>query len=76
VERADQTQRLRKLVAICWVLGLSLRGVAMVLTAFGVNIYHMTVWRDLREQAKLLEKRRRWKPVRVLGLDGAYPLGC
>lgn len=75
VDRADQTQRLRKLVAICWILGLSLRGVAIVLSMFGVNLCHMTVWRDLQEQAKLLEKRRRWQPVRVLGLDGAYPLG-
>ena len=30
VDRADQTQRMRKLVAICWVLGLSLRGVGIV----------------------------------------------
>jgi hypothetical protein len=35
----------------------------------------MTVWRDLQEQAKMLEKRRRWQPVRVLGVDGVYPLG-
>jgi transposase-like protein len=75
VDRADQTQRLRKLVAIGWVLGLSLRGVATFLSAFGVRVSHMTVWRDIQEQAKLLEKRRRWQPVRVLGLDGVYPLG-
>ena len=35
----------------------------------------MTVWRDIQEQAKLLEKHRHWQPVRVLGLDGVYPLG-
>jgi transposase-like protein len=56
-------------------MGLSLRSVAVVFSAFGVNLSHMTVWRDLQEQAGLLEKRRRWQPVRVLGLDGAYPLG-
>ena len=75
VDRADQTQRLRKLAAVCWVMGLSLRSVAVVFSAFGVSLSHMTVWRDLQEQAGLLEKRRRWQPVRVLGLDGAYPLG-
>ena len=75
VDRADQTQRLRKLAAVCWVMGLSLRSVAVVFSAFGVRLSHMTVWRDLQEQAGLLEKRRRWQPVRVLGLDGAYPLG-
>ena len=35
----------------------------------------MTVWRDLQEQAGLLEQRRRWQGVRVLGVDGLYPLG-
>jgi hypothetical protein len=34
----------------------------------------MSVWRDIQEQAQLLEKRHRWQGVRVLGLDGAYPL--
>ena len=75
VDRADQTQRLRKLAALFWVLGMSLRGVQLALSAFGVQVSHMTVWRDIQEQANLLEKRRRWQSVRVLGLDGVYPLG-
>lgn len=72
VDQADQTQRLRKLAAIYWVLGMSLRSVAIALAPFGVQLSHMSVWRDLQEQADLQEKRRHWKPVRVLGLDGAY----
>ena len=75
VDRADQTQRMRKLVALGWVLGMSFRGVVTFLSAFGVNLSYMTVWRDMQEQAELLEKRRRWQPVRVLGVDGVYPLG-
>ena len=75
VGRADQTERLRKLVAIGWVLGLSLRGTTMLLSFFRVSLCHMSVWRDLQEQASLVEKQRRWQGVRVLGLDGAYPLG-
>lgn len=74
VDPADQTQRLRKLVAIYWILGLSLRGVTIALAPFGLTLSHMTVWRDLQEQAAILQKRRRWQPVRVLGIDGAYPL--
>jgi transposase-like protein len=74
VDQADQTQRMRKLAAIYWVLGMSLRGVAMALLPFGVKLSHMTVWRDLQEQATLLRQRRRWQGVRVLGVDGAYPL--
>ncbi|MGD8749909.1 MAG: transposase [Anaerolineales bacterium] len=75
VDRATQTLRLRKLTALCWVLGLSLRGVCAVFAAFGVSISHMTVWRDVQEQARQQQKRRHWRPVRVLGVDGAYPLG-
>jgi transposase-like protein len=74
VDQADQTQRMRKLAAILWVLGMSLRSVKLALSAFNVSISHMTVWRDLQEQAVLLKKRRHWQEVRVLGVDGAYPL--
>jgi transposase-like protein len=72
VDRADQTLRLRNLVAVYWVLGMSLRSVVIALAPYGVKLSHMSVWRDLQEQADLQEKRRHWKPVRVLGLDGAY----
>lgn len=75
VDRADQTQRLRKLVSLLWVLGLSLRGVCTALGAFGISLSHMSVWRDLQEQTAHLEQRRRWQPARVLGLDGAYVQG-
>jgi transposase-like protein len=75
VDQADQTQRLRKLAAIYWVLGMSLRSVVIALAPFGLALCHMTVWRDLQEQAAMQEKRRHWQPVRVLGLDGMYPLG-
>jgi hypothetical protein len=66
VDRADQTQRLRKLAAIYWVLGMSLRATQIALSAFGIKISPMTVWRDLQEQAEQLGGRRRWQPVRVL----------
>jgi transposase-like protein len=75
VDRASQTQRLRKLAAMAWVLGLSLLGVSLLLSAFELELSHMTVWRDLQEQAALLEKLRHWQGVRVMGVDGAYPLG-
>lgn len=74
IDRADQTERLRKLVAIFWVLGMSLRGTCLALSTFGVRLSHMSVWRDIQEQAEMLRKRRQWQGVRVLGVDGAYPL--
>ena len=75
VDRADQTERMRKLAALLWVMGMSLRGVGIALSAFGVKLSHMSVWRDLQEQVNVLEQRRRWQGVRVLGVDGLYPLG-
>jgi hypothetical protein len=35
----------------------------------------MTVWRDVQAEAQQVKKRNHWKPVRILGLDGAYVLG-
>jgi transposase-like protein len=75
VDQAQQSQRLRKLAALCWTLGLSYRGIAAVFAVFGVGISRMTAWRDAQEQAGQLKSSRMWKPVRVLGLDGAYVLG-
>ncbi len=72
VDQAQQSQRLRQLAALCWVLGLSYRGIAAVFAAFGVGIGRMSAWRDAQELAGQLKRKRIWKPVRVLGLDGAY----
>jgi transposase-like protein len=75
IDQARQTQRLRALAAICWRLGLSYRGVEMLLAVFKINIDHMTAWRDVQEHAGQLRKKQMGKPVRVLGLDGAYVQG-
>lgn len=75
VDQAQQTQRLRQLAGLCWVLGLSYRGIAAVFAVFGVGISRMSAWRDAQERAKQLLRKRIWKPVRVMGLDGAYVLG-
>lgn len=55
-----------------WVLGPSLRHTCAVLEMFGVSLSHMTVWRDLQEQAEGERRRRQWLLVHVLGVDGAY----
>ena len=75
IDQAQQSQRLRKLAAICWSLGLSYRGIEMIFTALGYGIDHMTAWRDVQAQAEHLRQQRSGKPVRVLGLDGAYVRG-
>jgi transposase-like protein len=73
--RADQTERMRLFAVICWTLGLSFRGVSTILSGLGIGLCPMTVWRDAQEQEEKLRRQNQWKPVRVLGLDGAYVLG-
>jgi transposase-like protein len=73
--RADQTERLRLFAVICWTLGLSYRGVSTILSGLNTLLCPMTVWRDAQEQEGKLRRHNQWKPVRVLGLDGAYVLG-
>jgi len=75
VDRADQTLRLRKFAALCWVFGLSYRKLTIVFEAFGVSISHMSAWRDAQEIAQALKRSKCWKSVRVMGLDGAYVRG-
>lgn len=75
VDRGRQTVRMRALAAIGWMLGMSYRGLSKFLSAFGVDLSRMSGWRDVQQQAKQLEQERHWKPVRVLGLDGAYVRG-
>jgi len=75
VDRASQTQRMRALAAIGWVLGMSYRGLSTFLGGLGVILGRMSEWRDVQQWARQLEAKRQWKPVRVLGLDGAYVRG-
>jgi transposase-like protein len=75
VGRASQTERMCMLAAICWLLGLSYRGLVLVCAAFGPTLSRMSAWRDVQQRAAQLENERCWKGVRVLGLDGAYVRG-
>lgn len=75
VDAAQQSQRLRTLAAVCWEMGLSYRGIEAIFSALEFGIDHMTAWRDVQEQAEHVRQQRKQKPVRVLGLDGAYVRG-
>lgn len=72
VTAAHQSQRLVQFAALCWVLGLSLRGTSAILSAFPVALSHTSAWRDV-QAACASWKRRLPGRVRVLGLDGFYP---
>lgn len=73
--RADQTERLRIFAILLWRLGLSYRASSLILSGLHVWVSFMTIWRDVQEAARQIQKRNHWKPVRIVGLDGAYVLG-
>lgn len=75
IDRGQQTQRLRVLAALGWMLGMSYRGIAGLYAAFGVTISRMTAWRDVQLRARQLRRRWQGKKVRVIGVDGAYVRG-
>jgi len=54
---------------------MSYRGVSTILSGLKISLCPMTVWRDAQEQEEKLRRQNEWKPVRVLGLDGAHVLG-
>jgi len=72
---ADQTERLRLFAILLWTLGLSHRASSLILSGLNVLVSFMTIWRDVQEAAQQIKKHNHWKPVRILGLDGAHVLG-
>lgn len=75
ISQAQQTARMKALAAIGWIKGMSYRGASVFMGAFQVILGYMSIWRDVQERAKELEKVRHWKAVRVAGVDGAYVRG-
>lgn len=75
IRQAQQSERIKKLAVIMWSLGLSYRSVELILSAFGVRLSHMSGWRDVQEEGKRIRRGLRWKPARVVGVDGAWENG-
>lgn len=73
--RCDQTERLRIFAVLLWTLGLSHRAGSLILSGLHIRLSHMTIWRDVQGEAQKIKKHNHWKPVRILGLDGAHVLG-
>jgi transposase-like protein len=72
ISHAQQSERMKQLAVICWAFGLSHRGVEAILSAFGVSLSRMSSWRDVQAGAEQSRKEKRWQPVRVVGVDGAW----
>jgi transposase-like protein len=72
---ADQTERLRLFAVVLWKLGLSHRASSLILSGVRVELSFMSIWRDVQAEVQGRQRRKQWKPVRVVGLDGAYVQG-
>ena len=72
---ADQTERLRLFAVVLWKLGLSHRASSLILSGVRVELSFMSIWRDVQAEVQGMQRRKQWKPVRVVGLDGAYVQG-
>jgi transposase-like protein len=75
VNRGSQTNRMVKLAAIFWALGMSYRHAAAILGVFGIQLAYMSIWRDVQKQAEQVRRSKQWGKVRVMGVDGLYVKG-
>jgi transposase-like protein len=75
ISQVDQTKRLQVLAVLCWTFGMSHRKVSLLLSALGMCLCAMSVWRDVQEQAAQIRGRNQWRKVRAVGVDGAALLG-
>jgi hypothetical protein len=74
-DRSVNSQRLRKMAALVWIMGLSSRDVVDVFGELGVELSRMTVWREGRELARHLEGHEDHQTARKYALDRLYVPG-
>ncbi len=72
VDRSTQSQRMRKLAALAYVIGLSSRDVVSIFKQLGVELSRMTVWREGREFARTLQDQDNPSNARKYSLDREY----
>ena len=75
ITHAQQSERMKQLAVICWSFGLSYRKIEALLSVFGVSLSRMSGWRDVQGGAEGIRREKKWKPTRVVGVDGAWVNG-
>lgn len=73
ISKRKQSERLRGLTILLWLLGISYRGVVDVLIALGTHLSHTTVYNNVQQAGEkvrqLQERRIPGRRVRVLAAD-------
>jgi transposase-like protein len=76
VSERKQSERLRGLTILLYLLGISYRGVADVVVALGTSLSHTTVYNNVQEAGEavrqLKQRRLLGSQVRVLAADGTH----
>jgi len=72
VDRSIQSQRMRKMAALAYVIGLSSRDVVAIFKKLGFELSRMTVWREGRDFAKSLQNKATESNARKYSLDREY----
>lgn len=70
VTRRWRSERVVRLCGLMWGLGVSVRGIVVLLEQFGIRAGRMTVWRDIRAVGEQVKRAATGGKVRVLGVDG------
>jgi transposase-like protein len=47
----------------------------LILSVFGVPLSHMSGWRDVEAEGQRIHRKLKWKPARIVGVDGAWLAG-
>ncbi|MEJ2263219.1 MAG: hypothetical protein P8X95_07220 [Anaerolineales bacterium] len=74
VDQSTQTQRIRYLAALAWVLGLSYRDIANFLQKNGIKLSHTTVWRDRQRLLDNVDTRSEEDSSKRYALDTNFVL--
>jgi transposase-like protein len=72
VDQASQSLRIRNLAALIYALGMSSREVAEIFQSQGIQLSHMTVWREGNELVKQMRENNREYILQRYSLDRQY----
>jgi transposase-like protein len=72
VDQASQSLRIRNLAALIYALGMSAREVAEIFQHQGIQLSHMTVWREGNDLVKRMKKNGREGILQRYSLDRMY----
>jgi hypothetical protein len=72
MDRSPLSNRVHRLAAIAWALGMSSRDVAAYFDQFGIHLSHATIWRDGQKLIALQSGREGVDSAKRFNLDSHF----